>query len=68
MSALYKLDRLCPSCGAGHIAGPCSYPCVCRCRKCSARLDCRGTREPALDHPAYGKRRSTDPSKEAAHG
>lgn len=44
-AALYDLSRVCPACGAGHIAGPCSAPCVCKCRKCGERLDCRGERE-----------------------
>lgn len=64
-SALFDMSLVCSACGTGHISGPCSYPCVCRCRRCNARLDCRGVREPALDHLAYGKRRSKDPRREA---
>lgn len=67
MSVLIAHDLFCRKCGTGHISGgPCSYPCVCGCRHCGERLDCRGKREPALDHPAYGKQRSKDPRKEPA--
>ena len=35
----------CNACGTTHLPGPCSKPCVCRCRRCDARLDCRGEPE-----------------------
>jgi hypothetical protein len=47
-TALFPSDhRACNVCGTTHLDGPCSKPCVCRCRNrdCNARLDCRGTPE-----------------------
>jgi hypothetical protein len=40
VSVLYPLTRRCQSCGAGHLETPCRSPCICRCRKCNARLRC----------------------------
>lgn len=39
-SALYPLTDLCPKCGTGHLANPCQgvARCLCRCRKCDARM------------------------------
>jgi len=45
MSVLFNLDLICSECGKGHLGGPCSAPCVCRCNRCNARLHCRGTPE-----------------------
>jgi hypothetical protein len=37
-SKLYPLTDICGHCGTGHLASPCRYPCICRCRKCNMPL------------------------------
>lgn len=40
MSLLLDLKIKCSMCGTGHLETPCNGRCICRCRKCNARLYC----------------------------
>lgn len=39
MSKLFDLSKnVCPKCGTGHLDTPCGGICMCRCRRCDARI------------------------------